>query len=148
MRTVVVSVAAAALLLTGLYDVFKQKKKTRILDEIVQFVCFIRGELNYRSSDFETLLKLSKTQNYMYIKFDNEKITVDDVCDGVVKSEFYQFVKRIGTTDAEGQLSLCDEYISRFSEKLSERKEKEKNRIQTNTALSVLSALCLLIIFI
>ena len=112
----------------------------------MRFVSFVKGELRYRTSDFETLVDSAKKQKYQYIKFDGLKILPDDFCDETVKSEFFQFINRIGTTDADGQISLCDEYISRFSELLTQRKQNEKSKIQVNTALSVLSALCVIIL--
>ena len=146
MKFVLVLCVAFSFLAVGIYDVFKEKRKTVALDEIVRFVSFIKGELRYRTSDFETLVDSAKKQKYQYIKFDGLKILPDDFCDETVKSEFFQFINRIGTTDADGQISLCDEYISRFSEMLTQRKQKEKSKIQVNTALSVLSALCVIIL--
>ncbi len=146
MKTFIVFFTAFSFLGIGIYDVLKQKRKTYVLDEIVRFVSFIKGELHYRISDFETLVESAKKQKYRYIKFDVLKIYPDECCDETVKSEFLQFVNRIGTTDTDGQIALCDEYISRFSEKLSERKVNEKSKIQVNAALSVLSALCVIIL--
>ena len=146
MKFVMVLCVALMFLAVGIYDVFKEKRKTVALDEIVRFVSFIKGELRYRTSDFETLVDSAKKQKYQYIKFDGLKILPDDFCDETVKSEFFQFINRIGTTDADGQISLCDEYISRFSEMLTQRKQKEESKIQVNTALSVLSALCVIIL--
>ncbi len=146
MKTVIVLCVAISFLGIGAYDVFKERRKTVSLDEIVRFVSFIKGELHYRTSDFETLVNSAKKQKYQYIKFDGLKILADDFCDESVKSEFFQFINRIGTTDTDGQISLCDEYISRFSEMLTERKQNEKSKIQVNTALSVLSALCVIIL--
>ena len=146
MKFVLVMCVAFSFLAVGIYDVLKEKRKTVALDEIVRFVSFIKGELRYRTSDFETLVDSAKKQKYQYIKFDGLKILPDDFCDETVKSEFFQFINRIGTTDADGQISLCDEYISRFSEMLTQRKQKEESKIQVNTALSVLSALCVIIL--
>lgn len=146
MKFVMVLCVALTFLAVGIYDVLKEKRKTIALDEIVRFVTFIKGELHYRTSDFENLVNSAKKQKYQYIKFDGLKILPDDFCDETVKSEFFQFINRIGTTDADGQISLCDEYISRFSEMLTQRKQKEKSKIQVNTALSVLSALCVIIL--
>lgn len=146
MKTVIVFFVAFSFLAVGIYDVFKEKRKTVALDEIVRFISFIKGELHYRTSDFETLVNSAKKQKYQYIKFDGLKITPDEFCEETVKSEFFQFVNRIGTTDTDGQISLCNEYISRFSDLLTQRKQNEKSKIQVNTALSVLSALCVIIL--
>ena len=63
-------------------------------------------------------------------------------------AEFNSFIKNIGTTDQDGQISLCDEYKSRFEEALINRKSKDKEKLQVNTALSVFGALTVLIFFL
>lgn len=146
MRAVIVFLTAFGFLVIGAYDILKQKRKTNALDEIVRFSSFIKGELNFRTSDFESLINSAQKQKYQYIKFEELKIYPDECCDDKLKTEFMQFVNRIGTTDTDGQIALCDEYISRFSEKLCERKENEKSKIQVSAALSVLSALCVIIL--
>lgn len=146
MKTAVTVSAAFLLLAVGGYDVLKQKRKTLALDEIVRFIMFVKSEVHYRASDFETLITSASKQNYRFINFDGLNILPDAICDENVKTEFICFINRIGTTDSYGQLALCDEYLNRFSEILAERKQKEKSKTQVNVALSVLSALCIIIL--
>ena len=46
MKTVIVLCVAFSFLAVGVYDVFKEKRKTVALDEIVRFISFIKGELH------------------------------------------------------------------------------------------------------
>lgn len=146
MRMIAPFCIAFALLCAGAYDVFKQKQMTRALDEIVRFVFFIKNELHYSRSDFETLSEMAQKQNFGCIKFDNGNIKTDAFCGEKVGREFTGFVSLIGTTDVDGQIALCDEYLRRFSEMAQENRQKEKSRIQVNAALSVLGAVCVIIL--
>jgi hypothetical protein len=145
MKNAIVFFLAFVLLTTGVYEVFRQKRKTRVIEEILSFVLLVKNEIRYRAPDIETLLKIAQKQNYSYMYFKDGKVTLYENCDGRVKSEFLNFFNRLGTTDTTGQISLCDEFSSLFNKLLEERKENEKSKIQVNTALSVLSALCVII---
>ncbi len=144
---VIVIFTAVLLLVAGGADIYKQKRKTCVLDEIVRFALYVKSELHYRTPDLETLLCSASKQNYSYLSFSDYTVKPDDICDEQVKKEFFEYVSRLGTTDTEGQLSLCDEYVNRFAEKLTERKQREKSKIQISAALSILSAMCVLVLF-
>jgi hypothetical protein len=62
--------------------------------------------------------------------------------------DFKGFINKIGTTDEEGQINICEEYKERFEEILTKRKVKEKEKLQVNTALSLFGALTVLIFFL
>lgn len=145
MKNIIVFFMAAVLLGTGVYDVFRQKRKTHILDEILRFIQLIKSEIRYRAPDIESLLNIAQKQGFNYIYFEKSRVKLHDCCDGRVKNEFLSFLNRIGTTDVSGQIALCDEFFSLFSEFQEERKRSEKSKIQVNTALSVLGALCVII---
>lgn len=144
---IVVIFTAALLLVAGGVDIYKQKRKTCVLDEIVRFVLFAKSELHYRTPDLENLFCSARKQNYSYLSFDEFGVQPDALCDEEIKKEFTEFVGRLGTTDTDGQLALCDEYANRFTERLTERKLKEKSKIQISAALSVFSAMCVLVLF-
>ena len=148
MKNVMACVIATAFLMSGAFDMFRQRRRTAILDEIVQFVRFVESELHFRSPDFYSLLDTAKKQGYRYLFFQNDKIITDKFCPSEIKTDFYRFTERIGTTDTYGQIALCQEYIERFTHILQEYKVKEKNNLQVNGALSVLGAVCVLVLFI
>ena len=143
-----VILASLSMLFAGGADIYKQKKKREVLDEIVRFISFVKGEIHYRSPDLASLFKSANEQNYSYLTFSEYQAYSDNMCDETVRREFSEFLNRLGTTDTEGQLALCDEYSNRFNERLSELKQNEKSKIQTSAALSILGSMCVLIIFI
>lgn len=148
MKTLVVLSAAVLLLVSGAMDSLKQKKNTAILREMLSFVRFIKGELQFRSPDFDGLAQAVKGENYRYIKSDEKSFFISELRDKNAQAHFKAFVNHLGTTDRDGQLSLCDEYIERFSDALREHKLNEKSKVQINTALSIFGALCIVILFI
>ena len=129
-------------------DSQKQKKKTDLLDEVVRFIGFVKSELNYRNSDFESLYKISCGEGYKYIIFENGQIGLAAFADEKMYAEFSSFIEKIGTTDGEGQLSLCDEYRGRFIDILEVQRQKEKEKLRVNTAVSVMGALSVFIFFL
>ena len=123
MKNVMVFFLAFTLLFTGIYEVFRQKRKTRVIEEILDFVFLVKNEIRYRAPDTETLLKMGQKENYDYIFFEDNKVTLYENSDVRVSDEFVSFVNRLGTTDTTGQISLCDEYSFVFAKLLEERKE-------------------------
>ncbi len=133
---------------SGLLNVLKQIKNTGALDEIVRFINFVKTEVHYRTAGYEDIYQKAKAQNYKYLSFSEGEIYVNKAVDVKLTEEFNGFIKKIGTTDEAGQISICDEYKERFEELLINRKSKEKERLQVNTALSVFGALAVLIFFL
>ena len=148
MKIVLVIGSALMLLFAGFGASVKQKKTTAILGEIVDFVLFVRSELQYRATDFETLLKIVNDEKFKYIRQNATGFFVPELRDNKTQELFESFVNHLGTTDKDGQLSLCDEYIEKFRNILNEHQRDEKSKIQINTALSVFGALCIVILFI
>ena len=148
MKFVLVLGMAGLFLFLGFRDSFKQKQKTSILNEIVGFLRFVRTELQYRATDFENLGQMVKNENLKYIKQNDDSFYLTQTQDEKIRDYFESFINRLGTTDKDGQLNLCDEYIEKFGEILNEHKKTEKSKIQINTALSVFGALCIVILFI
>ena len=148
MKFVLVLGMAGLFLFLGFRDSFKQKQKTAILNEILSFLRFVRTEFQYRATDFETLGQRVKNENLKYIRQNEDSFYLTQTQDEKTIDYFESFINRLGTTDKDGQLNLCDEYIEKFGEILNEHKKTEKSKIQINTALSVFGALCIVILFI
>lgn len=123
------------------------KKQRMILDEVISFIQFLKSELNYRATDFYTIGKFIECKGYKYITFEQEDVLLSECKESYINSEFKEFVANIGTTDSQGQIALCDMYIARFTEYIEKHKQTEKSKIRVSTALSVLSALTVAIIF-
>ncbi len=148
MKIFFVTGTAFLLLALGFGACAKEKKTTAILGELVDFLCFVRCELQYRATDFETLLKIACNEKFKYVKQNDTCFFISELRDSKIRELFEAFTNHLGTTDRDGQLSLCDEYIEKFRNILNEHQKNEKNKIQINTALSVFGAVCTVILFI
>ena len=143
---ITVLLLSVIVLFIGGADIFKQMQKRISLDEIVRFVMYVRGELHYRSPDLESLFASAGKQNYSTITFGTYSADCGRFCDIDSKKDFNEFISRLGTTDSDGQLKLCDEYYERFSVRLSDLRLKEKSKVQTSAALSILASICVLVL--
>ncbi len=148
MKTIFVFLLATAFLISGAVNILKQIRITKTLDEIVRFISLVKTEVHYTTADFDKIFLKGKEQNYKYISFSDNEIYLNKSGEDKVTIDFNGFVNRIGTTDEEGQINLCREYKERFQELLTNRKIKEKEKLQINTALSVFGALTVLIFFL
>lgn len=135
-------------LLSGALNVLKQLRITKALDEIVRFIKLVKTEVHYTTADFEKLFLKGKAQKYKYLSFSDNQIYLDKSVGVKFCEDFNGFISKIGTTDDVGQLNICDEYKDRFEELLTNRKAKEKEKLQVNTALSLFGALTVLIFFL
>ena len=148
MKTVFVVSLAILFLVSGLLNVLKQLKITNALDEIIRFISLVKTEVHYTTADFEKIFLKGKAQNYKYLSFSDNQIFLNKSVGGNFCADFNSFIDKIGTTDEDGQINICEEYKGRFEEFLTKRKVKEKEKLQVNTALSLFGALSVLIFFL
>ena len=135
------------ILVSGGMKAVERKKNTSAVAEILDYISLIKTEVSYLSADYEAIYQKSKSRNYKHITFYDNKIKLNNYCNNEYRDLFNDFTSRLGTTDADGQLSLCEEYKQRFENILKQRMEKDKEKLQVNTALSVLGSVCVLIVF-
>ena len=148
MKTVFVLLLATLFLFSGALNVLKQVGTTKALEEIIGFISLVKTEVHYTTADFEKIFLKGKAQNYKYLFFYDNQIFLNKSADKRINEDFNSFINKIGTTDEEGQLNICQEYKERFEEILRKRKIKEKEKLQVNTALSIFGALSVLIFFL
>ena len=148
MKTVFVLLLATLFLFSGALNVLKQVGTTKALEEIIGFISLVKTEVHYTTADFEKIFLKGKAQNYKYLSFYDNQIFLNKSAGERINEDFNSFINKIGTTDEEGQLNICQEYKERFGEILRKRKIKEKEKLQVNTALSIFGALSVLIFFL
>lgn len=148
MKTVFVLLLATLFLFSGALNVLKQVDTTKALEEIIGFISLVKTEVHYTTADFEKIFLKGKAQNYKYLSFYDNQIFLNKSAGEIINGDFNSFINKIGTTDEEGQLNICQEYKERFEEILRKRKIKEKEKLQVNTALSIFGALSVLIFFL
>ena len=148
MKTVFVLLLATLFLFSGALNVLKQVDTTKALEEIIRFISLVKTEVHYTTADFEKIFLKGKAQNYKYLSFYDNQIFLNKSAGERINEDFNSFINKIGTTDEDGQLNICQEYKERFEEILRKRKLKEKEKLQVNTALSIFGALSVLIFFL
>lgn len=148
MRYICIIAICIVILLVGFSEVIKEKSVSKSLTDIIRFINFYETALNYRKPDYDELCKQCSGMDFRYISFDNGVISLSDDVRKEIQVVFSEFLGQIGTTDADGQVSLCKEYSSRFGDMLSERKNCENNKIKVNIAVSLLSAVGVFVTFI
>ena len=148
MKTVFVLLLATLFLFSGALNVLKQVGTTKALEEIIGFISLVKTEVHYTTADFEKIFLKGKAQNYKYLSFYDNQIFLNKSAGERINEDFNSFINKIGTTDEEGQINICQEYKERFEEILRKRKIKEKEKLQVNTALSIFGALSVLIFFL
>ncbi len=139
---------AVCVILLGLYESLKYKKSVSTIEEIIGFLNMMKNEINYRRSDYFDLYASGEKCNYKYICFENGEILLSVQENKNIEDEFNQFINKIGTTDTDGQLSICEEYIRYFDDLYRNYKEKEISKIRTNLSLSLFCALSIIIVFL
>lgn len=148
LKTGTALLVAFALIAFGAWDCLKYKNTTRAINEAVKLFRLFKNEIHYRGTDYYSLCRLAEKENFKYITFAENKITLNGVSDFTVNNEFSYYTEKIGTTDTQGQLALCDEAIEKLNASFLEHRRKENSRLQVNMSLSFLSALSIILIFI
>lgn len=148
LRFFIVITVSAFIIISVFSDYFSERKNISVLEDIVEMIRLFRNEISFRKSDVNELLQCAQKRAFSYISFDDNKICLCGIKDEEIKEEFESFVNKIGTTDAEGQLNICNEEINVFEAMLCKHKEKETVKRNVNLSLSLLGAVCIIIIFI
>ncbi len=132
----------------GILNVINQKKKSRAVEEILGFIVLVKNELEYKKSDYETLCNLGKAQGYKSISFSKGEIILENGIEPKWSRDFQSFTDGLGKTHAGGQIAMCEEFHSRFKAYRDTQIVKEKEKIQVNTSLSLMGAVCVCIFLI
>ncbi len=148
LKILCVGLLISYIFLFTLSEVKKFKSESVALREILSFISSVKAELRFKLADIETLFLSSLKDDFKYITFCENRLMLKGVKNREIIKSFEAFTSKIGTTDSDGQIALCEEYYTRFNELLNEFKLKEKSKIQVNTALGVLGAVTLIVFFL
>lgn len=148
MKTGACILVALTIIVFGAHDCIKFKKTTLAIEELISLAELFKNEMKYRKASYTDLLQLGKKQGYKHIYFNESEISL--VCEekGSLSKDFLRFTEKIGTTDEQGQIALCDEYEEKLRYLLTKQRAKEESKLQINLSLSFLGALSVVIIFI
>ncbi len=132
----------------GLHECMKYKRTIETLEDVISFLNMLKNEINYRKSDYFEIYVAGENCKYKYLCFKDKKIFLLPQNNKNIETEFNQFINKIGTTDTDGQLAICDEYLKYFKQLYSSLKEKETSKMRTNMSLSLFGALSIIIVFL
>ncbi len=148
MRLLLLGTFCALLVFNSFYEFFKANQSARTTDGIIRLIKYIKSQMYYVKPDYGELYESACKQGFYGIVFKEGNILPDKYLDASERSEFNDFVSRLGTTDQAGQLELCDEYISRFNARLEESRKEKSRKTRVNLAVSVLCAVAVFVVFI
>ncbi len=148
MKYIFVVGLSALILISVIKECVRQTKSNKALEEILKIISIFKSEIRYRKSDYSELMTICETAKLKYLKADDNFSFCGNTVNSLYTDDFTDFLNRIGTTDVEGQLSLCDEYSEKFMSYLKEGKEKEKTGGRVNLALSALGSLGVIVVFL
>lgn len=148
LKYVIVLFICVVIIGVGYGKVSKHHANTQLLDEAVRLIGFIKTELNYRRPDCEALYYSACDNGFKCIIFSNGRIETSDAFPESARNELNTFFSSIGTTDADGQLLLCEEYYERIKLIYDEQRGVEKSKIQVDFAVSVLGVFSVIVLFL
>ncbi len=148
MKTLMVCLLSLYIILLTVNEVKKTKNNSGAVREVLKLISSFKTELRFKLTCNDLLFEKVNQEKYKYIAFENNRLFLKNCENNTVKNEFSQFISKIGTTDNDGQISLCDEYLSVFSLLEKDIREKEKSKIKVNTALGMLGAVTVFLFFI
>lgn len=148
MKLVLISGVCFFILYNGLKGIINNSRNIKAVDGIIRLVKYIKTEMNYKKPDYNTLYESLALQGFYGVCFYKGKITADKRLSDNIREELDGFVSRIGTTDKDGQLELCDEYALRFNTISEALKQEQKSKSQIDFAVSLLCAATVFVVFI
>ncbi len=137
--------AAIAFVFAAFMNAAFQKKGTAAVRKAAEFVKYVRAEVRFNSSLSEEILSKAKQKRFCELFSENGKPVLPSAAGSEAREVFCEFCERIGTTDRESQLELCDSFGERLNEILKDRLCGEREKIRVNTALCLLGAVTVLV---
>lgn len=146
MNTVLSVFLSFVVIVLGITKVNEYKKSASAVDEVCRFVFFVKNSIRFKNSTYETILSDAEKENYRFIEISENKALLNKSAGEGVLNEYKSFLSKLGTGDTESQLNLCDEYSERFDLIRKKTFDGLPSKIKVCTSLSVLGALCILIL--
>lgn len=148
LKYVIIALVCTLIMGSGYKEIVKQRSRTALIDQSVRLISFMRAELNYRRLDCESLYLSARKNGFNCVSFENGVILPCDKFPERVRCELTAFFSSLGTTDADGQLLLCDEYYERIKLLYGEQRSSEKSKVQVDFAVSLLGVFVVIVLFL
>ena len=118
------------------------RRDAKAFDEFCAFCRSVKTGLRYSLSSYDELAAVCGREGYEYIKNGETGLAADSRVNETLRSAFSSFVSKIGTTDCEGQLDICDEFLERLDGLRPAFKDESAKKLKVCTVLSLTIALC------
>ncbi len=148
MKYIIIIVVCVVIIGGGYHEISYQHRKTTLIDQSVRLIGYIRTQLNYRRSDCETLYRNACDSGFECISFEDGKLVPCGDFPENVRGELNTFFCSLGTTDAEGQILLCDEYYERIKMLSEEQRSAEKSKVLVDFAICFLGVFSVIVLFL
>lgn len=155
--------------LTGQYLVNRMVMRVRLLEKIEEMLNTISCEIRFLSTPADRIIKqLCEKNEYdelIFLRICNEKISSgSDFKEAWLESlnalvsKLYlnkndltlirRFGSQFGTTDAEGQISICSMYLESIKNNLQDSRSKKEQYANLVNGISVLFGIGIIVVFI
>lgn len=142
MKSFAAIAACGAFFCLWLMRVAALKRDAKAFDELCSFCRSVKNGLRYRLSRYDELAAVCEREGYQYIKNGDSGLCADSRLSEVLRSAFSGFVSKLGTTDCEGQLDICDEFLARLEDLRPAFKDESAKKLKLCTVLNLTLALC------
>lgn len=147
MRIVALVTLCALILIVAYGDIVAQRKKTAVLDVSVRLLGFLKNELSFHKTDIDTLFCEAHRNGFDCFDYDGTSVAVSKDFPKASGEDLLCFLNAVGTTDCEGQVNLCDEYLARMKTHLYEQRLSEKSKTTVSFALGILGSMSIIVLF-
>ncbi len=138
----------ASSVLASYYYEKSYKSKIITCEEIIDFISFIRTQIDYFSYPVDVIYqkydKKTETIEYLTQNKDGKKMLIDTSTDKKI-SEFFS---SIGMGFKKEQLCLCEYNLELLNKKLEALKREYPNKIKVFRSMSLFIGICTVILFI
>ena len=120
------------------------KLKLGFISEILAFLRMCKEMIRYLRTEVGGILRIAanKYPNLKFIKDGNFTNCFGYEC------EIKDFMERIGSSDLNGQIDLCQRYLDFFENEYVANKEELQKQAKTYKALGLFGAAAIIVIFI
>ena len=118
------------------------RRTRRAFDEACDFAAAVKAAIRYSALPLDGIARLCDGERYSFFKNRGGSIVFEANTDAKLKNCTDRFISCLGTTDFEGQLDLCDDYIFKLDSMRRRLYDESGAGERVCAAVSALCVLC------
>ena len=142
MKSFAAIAACGAFFLLWLMRVTALRRDAKAFDELCAFCRSVKNGLRFHLSRYDEIALICEREGYQYIKNGDSGLCADSRVSEALRSAFSGFVSKLGTTDCDGQLDICDEFLERLEDLRPDFKDENAKKLKVCTVFNLTLALC------